>query len=47
MKMKDMFLQSSSYQLAFHEEKAQFPEVEEKLSSYLNKRQQFGYVLSH
>jgi hypothetical protein len=30
----DFFLQSRGHQRAFHEQKAKFPEVEEKLSSY-------------
>jgi hypothetical protein len=41
---KDLFLQSSGHQ---QEKKAKYPEVDEKLSSYLYESRQFGYAESN
>jgi hypothetical protein len=40
-----LFLQVAVTERLFMSKKASFPEVEEKLPSYLNERQQFGYVV--
>lgn len=44
-KKKDLFLQTCGHQWAFWEQEAKPPEVEKKVSSYLNERWHFNYVV--